>query len=267
MNFYLLFFAVLLSSAFPSVSTWKKGNITAIENCQPIIDSANTFLQTSSFAVGLKPSKEDPERNLSLDKWFQKLSFKSYVCLLESTNASLRAFGFVYAAMLHTDSLLNGYSYLLNDTTGVQIFMENGTTSPKIELGEYLSKVTNQIKSDKSNFSKKPEIERKISWFIKEYATYPETYKPFSFPYFSMGSGREDPYNFQIHHDYEIKSNSQDIVRVINAFALDDKFNIHVIAKDSTNTTAAYPPKLEYWLKEFGRKLNHKDSLALRLIY
>ena len=235
------------------------------DDCRSILDSATILIQTSEWAVNTKPTIKDQEKNLRIDKWLQKQSFENLTCLLENDNVALKVLGFVYAANLHRDSLFNNYSYLLRDTTTVQLFMADGTSSPKIKLGELLSGMAQTIKEDKDNFAKRPEVEGIVSAFIRQYSTYPNSYKPIAFPYFSMGSDNKGVSGFNIRHDYEIKNNAGKIVRVVSAFVLDKNLKINVIEKDSTSYSYSYPPKLDYWLKEFGRKLNKNDSLLLKL--
>jgi hypothetical protein len=258
---YLIFLYCLSIAFIPT----KPLNVLIIDNdCQTILDSAEVFVKTSESAVNYEPTINDPERNLRLDKWLQKLSFRNLSCLLDNKSISLKVLGFIYAANSHRDSLLKYYSYLLTDTTTVQLFMADGKTSPKIKLGELLSATTQQIKEKNDNFEKRPQIEDVVLAFIRQYSTYPSTYRPISFPYFSMGSDNEGLTDFKIHHDYEIKNNEGINVRVISAFVLDKNLKINIIEKDSTSYSYSYPPKLEYWFKEFGRKLTKNDSLTLK---
>jgi hypothetical protein len=254
--------SLLISVSFISI---KPRDRLIADDCQTVVDSAKVFLQTSEFAINAKPTIKDHERNLRLDKWFQNLSFETLTCLLKNKSISLEALGFMYAANFHSDSLLKNYSYLLSDTTTVQFFMLDGSTSPKMKLGELLSTMTQKIKEDKDNFDKRPEIESIVSKFIRQYATYPNTYKPISFPYFSMGSDNKGILNFNIRHEYEIKNNEGKRDRFVCAFVLDKNLRINVIEKDSSSYISSYPPKMEYWFKEFGRKLNKDDSLTLKL--
>ena len=80
-----------------------------------------------------------------------------------------------------------------------------------------------------------------------------------------MGSDNEGLSNFKISHDYEIKNNEGKNVRVVSAFVFDKYLKLNVIEKDSSSYISSYPPKLDYWLKEFGRHLIKSDSLTLRL--
>ena len=261
MKIFTLSIAIILCITTSFVSTQNINN----DECQTIIDSTNVFIQTSESAINTKPTIQDNVRNLRLDKWLQKLSFKNLCCLLDSKSISLKATGFIYAANFYGDSLLKNYSNLLTDTTTVQFFRADGNASPKMKLGQLLSMMTEKVKANKDNFARRPEIEETISIFIKEYSTYPETYKPYSFLDFSMGSDNEGLSDFKISHDYEIKNNEGKSVRVISAFVFDKNLRLNVIEKDSSSYISSYPPKLDYWLKAFGRQLTKSDSLTLRL--
>jgi len=261
MKFLAAFIPIYLCITTSFVPTQNINN----SGCQTIVDSANAFIQTSESAINTKPTINDNERNLRLDKWLQKLSFDDLKCLLDNENISIKVLGFTYAAISHADSLFTNYSHLLADTTTVQFFMANGRTSPKMKFGELLSAMTKGIKEDKDNLGQRPEIEELVSKFIIQYATYPSTYKPISFPYFSMRKDNKGLKGFKIHHDYEIKNNEGENVRVVSAFVLDKNLKINIIEKDSTTYSYSYPPKLGYWLKEFGRKLTNNDSIKLKL--
>jgi hypothetical protein len=263
LQYICLIFFCCVSASFVTTRDLVLLNIS--DDCQTIIDSAKIFVQTSEFAVNEKPTIKDPDRNLRLDKWLRMLSFKNLTCLLENKNISVKATGFMYGLNFHRDSLLKNYSYLLADTTSVQLFMTDRSTSPKMKFGELLSVLIQKIKEDNDNFAKRPEIEDLVSAFIRQYSTYPNTYKPISFPYFSMGSDDTGLNDYKIHHEYEIKNNEGVNVRVVSAFVLDKNLKINIIEKDSTSYSYSYPPKLNYWFKEFGRNLNKDDSLTLEL--
>ncbi|HEX6180504.1 MAG TPA: hypothetical protein VFZ47_04615 [Chitinophagaceae bacterium] len=259
-----IYLILLCFLAATFISTKPTTNLFA-DNCKNIIDSAKMFVETSDFAVNHKPSKSDPEANLKIDKWLVNLSFKKLTCLLNSKDPSLKAVGFLYASQLYMDSVMKNYSHLLNDTTSVQLYFANGRTSPKMKLGEILTSMVKTFKKTNDQFDKRPEVENIVSNFIRQYATYPETYKPISFPNFRVGFDNEGPTGFNIRHEFELRNNDGKTEKVIYAFALTPKMRITVIEKDSTNYGMAIPSKLESWLKPFGRKLDGKDSTTLGL--
>jgi hypothetical protein len=261
MKFLAIFTAIVLCITTSFVPTQ---NINSV-HCQTIVDSAYAFIQTSESAINTRPTTKDNERNLRLEKWLKKLSFKDLRCLLDNKSISLKATGFIYAASSHADSVLKNYSSLLTDTTTVQFFMADGGASPKLKLGELLSMMMQKVNEDNDNFARRPEIEKTVSAFIKSYATYPSTYKPHSFPEFSMLSDNKGLSDFKISHDYEIKNNEGKNLRVLSVFVFDKNLRLTVIEKDSSSDVYSSPPQLDYWLKEFGRQLTTSDSSTLRL--
>jgi hypothetical protein len=262
----LLFFIALLGLTQSFNFNHNPGKIYSTENkCKTILDSAYILIQTGDFSINWEAKQIDKERQLEVSKWFEKRSFSDFVCLLESDNKLYKFYGYVYAAMNYQDSLKNTYSYLLNDTTSMQYNTENGLVDTKTTLGGMLKLMSDKIAEDHANMNKRPDIETKVSLFIKEYALYPDTYKSISFPYFSMGSDETGLTDFTITHEYQIKNTQGKSIRVTSAFVLDPKLNINVIEQDSTSYISSYPPKLGDWLKNYGRPLNHDDSVNLKL--
>lgn len=260
--FYLILLFCLFACANSSRSL---GSQQSGHGCQPIVDSAWVFIQTSEYAVNTRPTLNDRAANLRLDKWLQKLSFQEMQCLLDNESVSLKTLSFIYAIRLYNDSLMARYSSLLTDKTDVELLMADGSPGKKFKLGDLLSAMSRNIKKEEEDFAKAPAVEEAVSAFIRNYSMYPGTYKPVSFPYFSMASDNTGLRNFKVHHKYEIMNNNREMVTAVSAFVVDKDIRINVIAKDSTNYGLSYPPKLGYWLKEFGRKLTASDSLKLSL--
>lgn len=243
----------------------EKRVIAADEKCQTIIDSARVFVRTNDYAINYHPTIIDDERNLKLDKWLLKLSFKEVKCLLDNNDFSLKAIGFMYAMNENYDSLMANYSFLMNDKTKVKVYDVSGKVIRELPFGEFVVGLLDlKIEEDK-DFSKKEELESEIVNFIQKYAAYPKTYVPYSFPMFSMGYDGNRVPNYKIHHEYELKNTAGELVNLTSAFVFDKTLKINVIEKDSTKFIYSYPPKLTNWLHEFGRKLSKEDSLELNL--
>lgn len=114
--------------------------------CLPIIDSAKIFILTDESALNVQPIIKDKERNLRLDKWLQSLPYQNLTCLLSDEDPALKLIGFQYAAVKAKDSLLKDYSFLLTDTTTVQVFYKNGKVGSKLKFGELLSMLLEKLK-------------------------------------------------------------------------------------------------------------------------
>lgn len=256
-----IFFIYFITSYTPI-----KGINTMANNCQSILDSANIFAQTSEFAVNMKPSIQDSERNARINKWLQQLSFKQLSCLLKSTSLSLKAVGEIYAERTYSDSLLKNYPYLINDTTAIQLITADGNNVYKLTMGEFLlPMVIQRIKEDKDTLSLEPGIEYIISSFVKQYSTYPNSYKPISFSNFFVNMVDYNLNNINIRHTYMIVNNKGETLTVRSGFNIDNELNVNVIEKDSTSYIYSSPPMLKQWLIEFGKNLNKNDSLKLKL--
>ncbi len=233
------------------------------KTCTAVIDSASFLIQTNISSVNIMPTINDKERNYRLDKFFQQLSFKNLTCLLDSKSVALKAVGFAYGSVTNRDSLLKQYSYLLIDTTLIQIFNLDGRISPAIKLGEYLTLFIQE--NNESSLARNPSVDSVLFKFITGYATYPASYRPISLTYYSSGFDDEGVESFSITHEYELKNNKGATSISKNSFFLEKELKIYSIDKGNDSPISSYQLSLEYWLKEFGRSLNRNDSLALRL--
>ena len=236
-----------------------------VNECETIVDSAKFLMKNSDIGVNSRPVSFDTAVFFRLNKWLRLLPYNKLTCLLNSNDISAKAFGFLYGADIYPDSVYKNYSYLLADTTEITIFSVYETDSLKMKLGVFLTGMNESLKQDHADRARQPEVEKTVLDFIRRYATYPESYRPISFPHFSMGSAPREPVNFWITHSYQIKNNREQTVDEVSAFAVDHNMHINAIEKDSTLVISADPPKLDYWFKEFGRPLTGMDSSALLL--
>lgn len=261
-RFFLILIPAILFSAFNQSHKTERHQPL---NCLEVLDSADVLVQTGEFAIHWKSNKLDKERNLSVSKWFEKRSFSELRCMLESPDKLHNVYGFIFAGMQYADSLKGKYDVLMDDTTSVQYQTPDGLADMKMTVGALLRSMYEQIKEDNRNSSKRPLVEEKVASFIKSYSLYPKTYKPITFPYFSMGSDNKGLTNFSVRHYYQIKNLKGQLVKITSEFVLDLSLNINVIAQDSTSYISSSPPKLSEWLEKYGRQLNQKDSTSLHL--
>jgi hypothetical protein len=165
----------------------------------------------------------------------------------------------------YSDSLWGKYVAILNDTTAVQYQGADGLKATKMTIGVLLKGMYTQILKDKVNSGKRPVVEAKVASFIKSYSFYPDSYKPISFPYFSIGSDNNGLNHFSIRHTYEIKNKNEQTVTTTSQFVLALDLRINVIAQDSTSYISSFPPMLSSWIDSYGRTLNKLDSITLHL--
>jgi hypothetical protein len=234
-------------------------------DCQQILDSADVMIQTGDLTIHWNQHKLNEKRNLIVSKWFEQRTFSEFKCLLENDNKLYNVYGFIYAAFRYTDSLKGRYMALFDDTTALQFQAAEGIVDAKMTIGMFLKKMFAQIIEDNQNWSKEPLVKEKVSSFIKDYALYPDTYKPIGFPFFSTGKDSKGLLDYSIRHEYQIKNKKNKLVQITSQFVLAPNLSINIIAQDSTAYISSFPPMLSEWLESYGRKLNHKDSANLFL--
>lgn len=234
--------------------------------CSAILDSTEIMAQTGLVTLRGQKTETNPDKFLRVSKWLEHRSFQEFKCLLGSSNALYRLYGYMYAGMQYLDSLEQDYSFILKDTTVLFSITEKGIVDSHLTIGDFLKKVHDGIVEDNKNWAKRPLMESKVKEFIKEYANYPSTYQPTDFPFFSMGSETgEGLTDYRLRHVYSLQNNHGQKVKVMSEFVFDPELNIRIIAKDSTNLYSVSKPYVSEWFEEFGRPLKAADSIALLL--
>lgn len=255
---------LLLATGFLSFNHTSAFRQQRERGCGEMLDSADALAGSGSFSIRWEPRKPNEDRELRLSRWFEQRSFSELRCLLESPNKLYALYGYMYAGSRFPDSL-GRYAFLLSDTTSMQYYTPRGLVDMKTTVGNFLQKQQDQINKDHQDMNKRPEVEEKVQAFIKQYASQPGTYKPVSFPLFTLITGEYGSASFSIRHRYFIRDNKGRVAEVTSEFVLDPALTINVIEQDSTKYVSSYPPRLSQWLGRFGRPLNGSDSVALKL--
>lgn len=252
-----------------TLSFTSKKNKTKIKDdkCKAILDSAYILAKNGNITINWKLHKIDKGIEKRIVKWFEERTYSELSCLLESDNKLYQFYGYAFASMSQYKNLKEKYLDIYNDTTSLQLITEGELVDSKMTIGKILQGISEQKSKDNVNLKRKPEIEKKISSFIKKYSKYPQTYKPISFLSFSIGSQSDGSYTFNTRHKYEINNNKGLKEKIISAFVFDSALNIQAIEKDSSLIISAQPPKIEDWLKKYGRKITEKDRAILKLSY
>ncbi len=256
--------SIIFFLALASLVSTANTNVSNEDKCRTILDSAKVLVETGDFSLNWEPRIKNKERQAKISKWFETRSFSELICLLKSSNKSHNFYGYLLAVNFHRDSLKNRYSELLNDTTSVQLNAENGLVDLKMTMGKALTLFADELAEEDKAMNRRPDVEKSVALFIREYSSYPTSYKPISFPYFSIGSDNRGLSNFNIRHHYEIKNNHGQTVNIVSAFILDPNLNINVIEPDSSRFISSYPPRLKDWFTDYGRHLDHDDSIKLK---
>lgn len=249
------FFMVLV---FTACSVTKKKNSNA---CQAVIDSARAYMNTNIYGINTRPSLHDPKRNAELEKWLQQRTFNELRCLLDNTEPGMIVTGFPYAAVLYNDSLRKYYSFLLKDTTTIHIIDADNGRDTTEQLGKYILNMYLLLESGKKYDREHPATNTLIPGFIRKYAAWPDSYHPATLTgYFTRDDSLSDYY---AEHDYEIKNNNGEIKNVTTSFLLNHQSVIIAVKDGPGNYNLNNPGGISLWLKEYGRKLNKKDSVEL----
>lgn len=236
------------------------------DGCKAILDSAKVMVENGTLTIHQQIRSMNYERFTSVSIWIDHRPFNELKCLLESKNPLYRMYGYVSAGQLYLDSLDKGFSHILNDTTSLQMITPDGLKEMNTTIGGFLKMMHRQIEENNADFAKRPLLESKVKAFINQYAKYPESYQPVSFPFFSMGSETGGAVSdFRLRHLYRIENNRKKPQEVMSEFVFDASLNIRIIAKDSTNLYRVSSPHVSEWLSEYGRTLTAKDSAALSL--
>jgi hypothetical protein len=237
------------------------------DKCKAILDSAYILAGYGNITINWKLHKIDEGIQKRIVKWLEERTYTELTCLLESDNKLFQFYGYAFASKQENSNLKEKYLNIYNDTTAIQLITEGKLVDSKMTIGRILQGISEQKSKDNDNMKRKPEIEKKVTLFIKKYSKYPQTYKPISFLSFSVGSQSDGSYTFNIRHKYQIKNNKGLKEKIISAFIFDSSLNIQAIEKDSSLIISAQPPKIEDWLKKYGRKITEKDRTILKLSY
>ncbi|MFN8416372.1 MAG: hypothetical protein U0U66_08580 [Cytophagaceae bacterium] len=117
-------------------------------------------------------------------------------------------------------------------------------------------------------------VQNKVSDFILKHASFPKTYKPISFEYFlilnsedtSSVEDRTSHDTYSITHTFKIKNNKGKTVQYQLRFDIDHNFLIMEIKEyqdPDTICTHCYPPQLDWWFKNLGRKITLQEKIEL----
>lgn len=114
----------------------------------------------------------------------------------------------------------------------------------------------------------KKQTENAIQSFIRDYAKFPESYKSISFENFHLLSTidpktsktDEKSKMYVIGHHYQLKDSLGIKMECFNTFKLNSEFMINVIEAEESDTYSSFPPRINEWLKLYGRILTEEDK-------
>jgi hypothetical protein len=117
-------------------------------------------------------------------------------------------------------------------------------------------------------------VEKKISEFILKFASNPKTYENISFQDYHVYSTysesslekTENSDVYSVKHVFKIRNNQGELGTFSARFKIDANLKIMIIEDEESNTVSCTPPRLDWWIEQFGRKLNdtEKNELGIK---
>jgi len=244
----------------------------------PITDIVETLSECNCMILGMRGDLTEKEAKLVSRG--QALLFGRYFNELDSlfdhSNDLIQLYAFGGICLTYPDSLNDKHLQILKKEGTVRIYQQ-GTDSfpskPIIEIAGMMYKSVARIKHEREQ---QQTIQKMISEFILKYATNPKTYVNISFQDYHVysthdGSSLEKVKSSEVYsvkHIFKIQNNNGSINEYQARFKIDSELKVMLIEEEKeeeSNTVSCYPPKLDWWFENFGRKLNKKEKKELGL--
>lgn len=236
-----------------SIAFFKKAVAQDDVKVKKILDSLEVLKKLGAFVDGFSyPPTQEETRYYNITTMLLGLPYNETRKLLHDKNMIARCYGFAITAKRFRDSLTEADLYIFGDTSSLPINTQRGIIDPGVTVGQFCEMAYASSMKEKRISEKRPEIISTIKKFISDNSLYPGSYEPVDFAEFSW-SGTDDMEAFEIRHKYKLKQNDGTLVEVADYFVLDKALRIVLIETIRSNTVNADPPKLEEWLRRFGK--------------
>lgn len=244
----------------------------------PITDIVETLSECNCMILGMRGDLTEKEAKLVSRG--QALLFGRYFNELDSlfdhSNDLIQLYAFGGICLTYPDSLNDKHLQILKKEGTVRIYQQGKDSFPSkpiIEIAGMMYKSVARIKHEREQ---QQTIQKMISEFILKYATNPKTYVNISFQDYHVysthdGSSLEKVKSSEVYsvkHIFKIQNNNGSINEYQARFKIDSELKVMLIEEEKeeeSNTVSCYPPKLDWWFENFGRKLNKKEKKELGL--
>jgi hypothetical protein len=239
----------------------------------PITDIVETLSECNCMILGMRGDLTAREEKLVSRR--QAILFGRYFSELDSLfdhgNDLIQLYAFGGICITYPDSLNDKHLQILKKEGTVRIY-ERGKDSlpskPITQIAGMMYQTVAQIKLEKEQ---QQFIQKMISEFILKYASNPNTYLNISFQDYHVYSTDEGPSIensevYSVKHIFKIQNNDGSINEYQARFKIDSELKVMLIEEEmgeESNTVSCYPPSLNWWLENFGRKLNKKEKKEL----
>jgi hypothetical protein len=223
-------------------------------NVRTTLDSLEILKNVGGFVDGYNyPPTAEETRFYNITKMLFGLPFTEVKKLMSDENKFARVYGFLIATKRYFDSLTNSDLQIFNDTAKLPLYTQRGIMDAGITVGQYCEMAYTSAIEEHKTSAKEKDVITSIKQFIKDSSQYPDSYEPIVFTNYTWG-GNEEYLFFEIQHKYKLKQVDGQQVEVTNYFILDNQFKIMLIETSRSKTIKSDPPKIEEWIKEFGKK-------------
>lgn len=218
-----------------------------------ILDSLEVLKKVGGFVDGYtNPPTAEEMRYRNITLMLFSLPFSETKKLLNDKNKFARCYGFAVSTKRYFGSLTKADLEIFKDTSSLPLYTQRGIIDAGITLGQYCEMAYASTIEEKRTEAKQPDVIAAIKFFIKNNAKFPASYEPLDFKDFTWG-GSDNDITYEIKHLYKIKQNDETVVNVQDYFILDKDFKIVLIETKRSNTIKVDPPKINDWIKTFGK--------------
>lgn len=243
----------------------------------PITDIVETL--TECDCMILEMQGDLTEKEAKLVSRGQAILFGRYFNELDSLfdhgSDLIQLYAFGGICTTYPDSLNAKHFQILKKEGTVKIYQQGKDSFPSKPIMEIAEMIYNSVVRIKHEKEQQQIIQKVISEFILKYSANPKTYVNISFQdchFHSTHDGSplekvKSSEVYSVKHIFRIQNNNGSINEYQARFIIDSELKIMLIEEENEEeesiTVSCYPPKLNWWFENFGRKLNEKEKKEL----
>jgi hypothetical protein len=202
--------------------------------------------------------------------------------LYENGNNIIQLYAFGGICLSYPDSLSEKHLEILKNPDTVNIYVQGADQFPIVPISEIATGMHKAVEVIKKQKETKLIVEERVSDFIRKYSSNPNSYESIDFLDYRVHSynsskkslvegleglgGSSEIDDSKVHsikHSYRINNNDGKLEIYSVRFKLDNNFNLMIIEEKESNITSSNPPRLDWWLKTFGRELSEEERSKL----
>jgi len=266
-----------MTFAIKSISQ-KDSVIISYPNKTNISEFVNTLTECNCVVMEMNGKLTEKEKKLvsSGESILFERKFNELDSLYENSSEIVQLYAFGGICLTYPDSLNEKHLQILKKERAVNIYQQGKDTFPTKstrELAEMMYKVAIQtIEENKQQII----VQNLISDFIFKYSTNPKTYENISFVNYHVYSTLDgttfekikSSEVYSVKHIFKIRNNNGIMNEYQARFKIGSELNIMLIEEEKdieSNTVNCYPPNLNWWFDNLGRKITEAEKKELGL--